>query len=210
MPKINFFSIIDWIVSIRGHGNISGPEWYGWLLVILSVTNKDDRLVFFCLVLLFSHDACLLSTDFLTSYSEQYEYLLASRNCSNIPEPIEFPNHFLTKSTSLVSFPRSGNYWVRTMIERSFGYLTSSIYENPHFFLPNSEHRQRKEFLVKTHDPLFCNLTRLSVCDLGQEEIMYDQIIRIVRNPFDSFLSYLQYQNRYIYGKNTTRDFDIR
>ena len=86
------------------------------------------------------------------------------------------------------------------MIERSFGFLTSSKYSESHQreSLPNN-------FLLKTHDPLMCK-----ECNVQTEETLFSQAIRIVRNPFDSFSSYLFFLHVANFGRNATFDQEAK
>ena len=92
------------------------------------------------------------------------------------------------KVTALVSYPRSGNTWLRTLVEKSTGYRTSSIYCDRYLYLFQSECNHQNPFLIKTHATDVHAATRGK---LGY----YDQFIHLVRNPFDVILSYYQFQN---------------
>lgn len=107
------------------------------------------------------------------------------------------------KTVYLASFPRSGNHWMRFLIEEATGIATSSVYRDgdyPH--LPDrfpwggysTDHgytgtrrypTQQEPVVLKTHYPcfdlkLFPPITELTVC--------------LVRNPIDAFYSYHVYR----------------
>lgn len=103
------------------------------------------------------------------------------------------------KRVYLASFPRSGNHWVRYLIEEATHIATSSVYCDPdpqHLLKPfpwggfccyqgyegsctyptNADH-----IFIKTHFP--------SKPITQFDELHYKKAIRIVRNPIDSFYS---------------------
>jgi hypothetical protein len=96
------------------------------------------------------------------------------------------PYHAEIKLTALISFPRSGNTWLRTLIEKSTGYQTSSVYCDTKLPSFKAECIQSNRFLKKTHEE---NITVI----IQNRSRNYDQFIYLVRNPFDAILSYYQY-----------------
>ena len=109
-------------------------------------------------------------------------------------DAIYYPRQWELRRTALVSFPRSGNSWTRTLIQKASGYRTSSIYEEKRGkkpVLPFSEDR----FLTKTHFPLYSNPGDPDKLRPRAQLKYFDQAIFLTRNPFDSLLSYFHYQN---------------
>jgi hypothetical protein len=96
------------------------------------------------------------------------------------------PYYNKLKATALVSFPRSGNTWLRTLVEKSTGYGTSSIYCDESLRLFRAECNQSNLFLIKTH-------SIEAYVMIQKRQRYYDQFIYLVRNPFDAILSYYQY-----------------
>ncbi|CAF1293083.1 unnamed protein product [Adineta ricciae] len=100
------------------------------------------------------------------------------------------PYHSQIKRTALISFPRSGNTWLRNLIEKSTGYSTSSIYCDK--YLEKTLHAECDRvnvFLIKTH---LLNLRSLIL--LEPQRFRYDQFIFLIRNPFDAILSFHQFE----------------
>lgn len=104
----------------------------------------------------------------------------------------------------LASFPRSGNHWVRYMVEEATHIATSSVYRDPdapHLAEPfpwggySTDHgyhgdcRYPTEYdpvLLKTHYPFF-----------GREIVPVPKIvICLVRHPIDAFWSFYMYRDR--------------
>ena len=75
--------------------------------------------------------------------------------------------------TALASFPRSGNTWLRYMIELATGAASGSVYDDR--ILP----RGREGIVIKTHL-------------LNRHE--FDRAIHLVRNPFDAIESYYHWK----------------
>ena len=95
------------------------------------------------------------------------------------------PFHDKIKATALASYPRSGNTWMRLLLEKSTGYATSSVYcDETKLF--RFECDKSNLFLIKTHD--FESNTRI-----WRNRPHFDQFICLVRNPFDTILSYYEY-----------------
>lgn len=100
----------------------------------------------------------------------------------------------------LATFPRSGNHWMRYLLEEATGIVTSSVYTDccvPHLSTPfpwgayccdhGYEGRSRypdqgEIFVVKTHFP--------SNCRSWFDRLPYSKAVRIIRHPVDSFYSF--------------------
>lgn len=96
------------------------------------------------------------------------------------------PYYTVIKFTALASYPRSGNTWLRTLIEKSTGYQTSSVYCDTSLSSFKAECFQSNLFLMKTHE----ENTSVAIQNRPKS---YDQFIYLVRNPFDAILSYYHY-----------------
>lgn len=106
----------------------------------------------------------------------------------------------------LATYPRSGNHWMRYLIEDATHIATSSVYPDadpPHLYDPfpweafstdggyrgDSRYpRPNEPFIVKTHYPA---LGRRSF-----DRKPYVAVIRIVRHPIDSLYSWYVYKHR--------------
>ncbi|KAI9141713.1 hypothetical protein BKA69DRAFT_1124622 [Paraphysoderma sedebokerense] len=89
---------------------------------------------------------------------------------------------------ALASYPRSGNTFLRTYLERLFGIYTGSIQNDTRLgqVFPGEGHTSPSKVLfVKTHEPFFYKPTT--------DDIPYDAAIYIVRNPFESIMSFWHY-----------------
>ncbi|MDB4766594.1 sulfotransferase domain-containing protein [bacterium] len=78
---------------------------------------------------------------------------------------------------ALASFPRSGNTWMRVLLESASGQLTGSIYAND-----GIHSRGPDGLVIKTH---------------SKDSFRYEKAIVLVRNPFDSIDSYFALQKNY-------------
>ena len=108
------------------------------------------------------------------------------------------------KRVYLASYPRSGNHWLRYLIEEATGVATSSVYLDP-----DPLHQDRifpwggycvangyegtcrypmpgEIFVVKTHFPILAS----------QFDKPYFKAIRIIRNPIESFWSFYLYSTK--------------
>jgi hypothetical protein len=77
------------------------------------------------------------------------------------------------KRTALASFPRSGNTWLRFMIEEATGLPSGSIY--PDRVLPRSSHG----VVIKTH---------------ALDSFCYTHAVHLIRNPFDAVPSFFHWR----------------
>lgn len=109
----------------------------------------------------------------------------------------------LNVSTVLSSYPRSGNTWLRGLIEKSTGFLTSSMY---------CDHKLRETFaaeckksnrwLVKAHYPVN------AVKRFPDPQVLwrrFDRVLHVVRNPFDAILSYHHYHRTHNHTEKLTK-----
>lgn len=90
--------------------------------------------------------------------------------------------------TALASFPRSGNTWLRNLIEKATGDRAGSIYRDK--FDP----RGRTGVVIKTH---------------LRDSANYHRGIHLVRNPFDAIDSYFHYRRQIAGQANLTREKHI-
>ena len=85
--------------------------------------------------------------------------------------------HLLTvrgeNRTALASFPRSGNTWLRALVEEATGESTGSIYQDR--VIPRSS----EGVVIKTH---------------ALDAYRYTRALHIIRNPFDSIESYFRWK----------------
>ena len=108
----------------------------------------------------------------------------------------------------LSSFPGSGNTWTRSMIEQGSGFLTGSIYpvdkSLSKYFRGEALFDGRRVIAIKTHYPCFHCFTYeqkdnepISFKPINETGFIknYFSTIQILRNPFDSILSYFNYIN---------------
>jgi len=90
--------------------------------------------------------------------------------------------------TALASYPRSGNTWVRFLLEKAVGELCGSIYKDR--IMP----RGGEGIAIKTH---------------ALDSDKYDRAILVVRNPFDVIESYF-FWKRDVAGKKAEWDENMR
>lgn len=92
-------------------------------------------------------------------------------------------------STTLATYPRSGNSWIRTLIEKGTGYLTSSVYCDTALEETfKSECSTTTKWLIKTHYPV--PVSEKNTGETRNTWKRYDRVLHVVRNPFDSILSF--------------------
>lgn len=106
----------------------------------------------------------------------------------------------------LATYPRSGNHWMRFLIEEASHIATSSVYRDdgdyPHLVIPfpwggfstdlgykgNCRYPLKGEgVVIKTHHP---------VVKSPLQSTSYAKGIRIIRHPIDAFYSYYVYMNK--------------
>lgn len=104
----------------------------------------------------------------------------------------------------LATYPRSGNHWMRYLIEEATGIATSSVYRDPdpmHLaqifpwggycceggYEGNARYPMAGEMaVIKTHDP--------ALPPQQFDRLPSEQVLRIVRNPVDSIYSWYVYE----------------
>lgn len=109
----------------------------------------------------------------------------------------------------LVSFPRSGNHWIRFLVEEATHITTSSVYRDPDFphlptvfpwggYVVDQGYKgncrlptTNDPILIKTHYPFLPQKGRLREIDPNQ-----DNIICLIRHPVDSLYSFYVYRNK--------------
>jgi hypothetical protein len=84
------------------------------------------------------------------------------------------------KRVALASYPRSGNTWLRLLIEEATGQMSGTIYGGNEVIKRSSE-----GIVIKTH---------------GWDAYKYTHAIHLLRNPFDVCVSYYEY-SKDIYGE---------
>lgn len=90
-------------------------------------------------------------------------------------------------TTGFVSYPRSGNSFVRSLIERTSNFQTSSIYCDGSLlqtFKGECDHEAK--FFVKDHAAPTGDMWWADADHIRH----YDQVVLLVRNPLDAILSY--------------------
>lgn len=128
-------------------------------------------------------------------------------------ESNELPTDEWNQRVYLATYPRSGNHWIRFLIEEATHIATSSVYQDsdfPHLPLSfpwggysvdqgyqgNCRYPEPNEAVViKTHFPSF-NPNRF-------DNKPCVQVIRIIRNPIDSISSY------YVYAHPSDSDYKV-
>ncbi|GAA6039819.1 hypothetical protein JCM8097_004238 [Rhodosporidiobolus ruineniae] len=93
--------------------------------------------------------------------------------------------------TIFASYPRSGNSYLRSLIERSTGYQTSSVYCDKGLqetFVGECDHSLN--FFVKSHFPALSGKISKTDPRFQQFYAQYDQAVHVVRNPLDAIISW--------------------
>ncbi|TNY20318.1 UAA transporter family-domain-containing protein [Rhodotorula diobovata] len=93
--------------------------------------------------------------------------------------------------TGFVSYPRSGNSYLRSLIERATGYQTSSIYCDKGLqrtFLGECDHKSN--FFIKSHFPALPKVISPDDKRFADFYRSYDQVVHVVRNPLDAISSW--------------------
>jgi hypothetical protein len=111
-------------------------------------------------------------------------------------ETILHPEQDRLNATVLASYPRSGNSWLRVLVEGMSGYGTSSMYcDRLLMGTFRWECERSNRFLMKLHYPH--KLDTLAALEESESRWIrwqkYDQCIYLIRNPFDAFFSYFMF-----------------
>ena len=90
--------------------------------------------------------------------------------------------------TALVSFPGSGNTWMRYLIEQATGIFTGSVYcdKSLKIIHPGEHISSSNVIVVKTHQ------AEATLVPISQEmfgHFHFNQAIFLLRNPFDALVS---------------------
>jgi len=108
------------------------------------------------------------------------KYILGSIAYSIIPK----------EDVALASFPRSGNTWLRLLLEDCTGLKTGSIYRND-----GVHERSHRGVVIKTH---------------SRDSFKYRKAIHLIRNPYDSIYSFYEFRNKYYKEENVTWEGHVR
>jgi len=99
----------------------------------------------------------------------------------------------------LVSYPRSGNTWMRTMLAELMYGTSGEDFHDLQYYSPEFHKKQFtkdlivSEFhIVKSHEPLL----------VTKQENFYKKVIYMVRDPRDVVLSYFRYSKAHGYEGN--------
>ena len=135
----------------------------------------------------------------------RWEISIDSKGCPG-QTPIQlfpFGRSFRRNVIQLASFPGSGNTWMRHLLEKGSGIVTGNIYSPDPAYLnifPGESIRDgRRVIAIKTHYPcLNCfslNHTYGTFRDIRLTGMIfqYSATIQIIRNPFESIISFFNY-----------------
>ncbi|GAA6015220.1 hypothetical protein JCM10207_003647 [Rhodosporidiobolus poonsookiae] len=95
--------------------------------------------------------------------------------------------------TTFASYPRSGNSYLRSLIERTTGFQTSSIYCDralQQTFQGECDHSRDHQFFVKQHFPALPKTIRTTDRRWRSYYQQWDQAVHVVRNPLDAVASW--------------------
>ncbi|KAM0746385.1 hypothetical protein T439DRAFT_137768 [Meredithblackwellia eburnea MCA 4105] len=113
--------------------------------------------------------------------------------CGNTTTTSKWTGHV---KTALASNPRSGNTWVRELVERTTGFQTSTAgycdVALAKTFLGECD--PDAKFLVKTHHPAMLHHNQVSTSQYARNN-GFTKAVHIVRNPIDSIFSEWQLEH---------------
>ncbi|GJN94068.1 hypothetical protein Rhopal_007132-T1 [Rhodotorula paludigena] len=93
--------------------------------------------------------------------------------------------------TGFVSYPRSGNSYLRSLVERATGYQTSSIYCDRNLAKTfHGECNKALRYFVKSHFPALPRFVSSRDDRWTEFYKNYDQVVHVVRNPLDAVASW--------------------
>ncbi|GEM11000.1 zinc finger, C2H2-type transcription factor [Rhodotorula toruloides] len=99
-----------------------------------------------------------------------------------------------TSRTALASFPRSGNSYLRSLVERATGFQTSSVYCDPELERTfHGECNHTLNFFVKTHFPALPTVISPNDSSHADYYKQFDSAIHLVRNPLDAISSWYHF-----------------
>ncbi|GAA99330.1 uncharacterized protein L969DRAFT_619488 [Mixia osmundae IAM 14324] len=117
-------------------------------------------------------------------------------NCSMLSgAAVKYPESSDAQRTIFSSFPRSGNTYVRSLVERASGYQTSSIYcDRPlaKTFHGECDSLADNTYFVKSHYPWGRDLPESA--NVSEHWQAFDRNMRIIRNPLDVIYSFYNFQ----------------
>ncbi|ODM99376.1 WSC domain-containing protein 1 [Orchesella cincta] len=115
---------------------------------------------------------------------------------------VQFARKDNFKPRALVSFPGSGNSWLRYMIECASGYFTGSVYDDKELFTAGllGEFRPPNDgstIVQKTHHDTIYNMSsRQRKAYIKLSELMFGyRGLLLIRNPYDALVSYWNFIN---------------
>ncbi|GAA94321.1 uncharacterized protein L969DRAFT_25894 [Mixia osmundae IAM 14324] len=135
------------------------------------------------------------------AWESQFYSAMKPTNCEALERPaVRHPDLANLPKTVFASFPRSGNSWTRSLVERTTGFTTSALYCDRMLATAFTDEcsGRNNSFFVKSHEPLFIhghgrqydNLTAAA-----EHWKYYDRAVRVVRNPLDSIHSLWHFTN---------------
>ncbi|GAA5947958.1 hypothetical protein JCM10213_007666 [Rhodosporidiobolus nylandii] len=98
--------------------------------------------------------------------------------------------------TAFASYPRSGNSYLRSLLERATGYQTSSIYCDrglAQTFVGECNHKL--DWFVKSHFPALPKVISPDSERWQNYYSQFDQAVHVVRNPLDALVSWYHLAN---------------
>ncbi|KAK4330598.1 UAA transporter family-domain containing protein [Rhodotorula toruloides] len=99
-----------------------------------------------------------------------------------------------TSRVALASFPRSGNSYLRSLVERATGFQTSSVYCDPELERTfHGECNHTLTFFVKTHFPALPTVVSPNDSAHADYHKQFDSAIHLVRNPLDAISSWYHF-----------------
>ncbi|XP_006817743.1 sialate:O-sulfotransferase 1-like [Saccoglossus kowalevskii] len=134
-----------------------------------------------------THTDSEINDDIARTVNSLNETLNCSVNWCNKTKPF----------VGLASFPRSGNTWVRHLLELATGIYTGSLY--------NAIGLYRAGFIGEYDDP---ELRRALVYKCHGFALTFDSGIILIRNPYDSLISFFTFKTKGIMAKQNADDFN--
>ncbi|KAM0754731.1 hypothetical protein T439DRAFT_377165 [Meredithblackwellia eburnea MCA 4105] len=127
-----------------------------------------------------NHNSSLASRD-------QHQWFNRSEVCDSLPPPQFHPNP--SHRTVLASYPRSGNSLLRSLVQRTTGYASGSMYCDQELVgALVGECNNTDFFFYKSHFPSG-GLLNAQVQQNPNYWRSFDQVVYLERNPLDAFYS---------------------